>query len=97
MATEWQDPGLRELAAAGGFGMLGRALHFVREDKRPLGWRLWIWELPVALAMGIMGRGIADLMGWDGFPEYSTMIAAGYLGPRIVDLLIEIIRRRNNL
>ena len=46
-------------AGAGALGLLGRALHLARADRRPLGWSL-IWELPVAIGMGIVGKGLAD-------------------------------------
>ncbi|CAB4141965.1 LydA-like holin [uncultured Caudovirales phage] len=80
-------------AGAGALGLLGRALHLARTDRRPLGWSL-LWELPVAIGMGIVGKGIADYFGLDGFPEYAVTISIAYVGPRVIDLAISEVERR---
>ena len=80
-------------AGAGALGLLGRALRLARADRRPLGWSL-LWELPVAIGMGIVGKGLADYAGLDGFPEYAVTISIAYVGPRVIDLAIGEIERR---
>ena len=80
-------------SGAGALGLLGRALHLARTDRRPLGWSL-LWELPVAIGMGIVGKGIADYFGLDGFPEYAVTISIAYVGPRVIDLAISEVERR---
>ena len=74
-------------AAAGALGALGRVLHFVRKDRRPVGWSL-LWEIPVAIGMGIVGKGVAQFCGFTGFVEYSTIIVVAYVGPRFIDQLV---------
>jgi len=80
-------------AGAGALGLLGRLLAYAHADRRPIGWSL-LWELPVAMAMGIVGKGVADLAGLDGFPEYAVTIAVAYVGPRFVDLLVARVQER---
>lgn len=81
-------------AGAGALGLLGRALHLARTDRRPLGWSL-LWELPTAIGMGIIGKGVADYFGLNGFPEYAVTISIAYVGPRVIDLAITEIERRS--
>jgi len=80
-------------AGAGALGLLGRALHLARADRRPLGWSL-LWEVPTAIGMGIVGKGLADYLGLDGFPEYAVTISIAYIGPRVIDVAICEIERR---
>jgi hypothetical protein len=74
-------------ATAGALGALGRVLHFVRNDRRPVGWSL-VWEVPAAIGMGIVGKGVAQFFGFTGFVEYSTIIVVAYIGPRFIDQLV---------
>ena len=80
-------------AGAGALGLLGRMLHLARVDRRPLGWSL-LWELPVAIGMGIVGKGLADYFNLDGFTEYAVTISVAYVGPRVIDLAICEVERR---
>lgn len=80
-------------AGAGALGLLGRALHLARADRRPLGWSL-LWEVPTAIGMGIVGKGLADYLGLDGFTEYAVTISVAYVGPRVIDLAIGEVERR---
>jgi hypothetical protein len=81
-------------AGAGALGLLGRLLHLARADRRPFGWSL-LWELPMAIGMGFLGKGVADYIGLTGFPSYALTIAVAYIGPRFIDLAIEKFERRN--
>jgi hypothetical protein len=80
-------------AGAGALGLLGRALHWVRRDSRPIGWSL-LWEVPVAIGMGIIGKGIGDYFGLNDFPEYAVTIGTAYIGPRLIDWCLEIAEQR---
>lgn len=80
-------------AGAGALGLLGRALHLARADRRPLGWSL-LWEVPTAIGMGIVGKGLADYLGLNGFTEYAVTISVAYVGPRVIDLAIGELERR---
>lgn len=71
--------------------MLGRLMYLVRNDRRQFGWRLFLYELPMALGMGIVGKGVSDFFGFNplGYMDDACMIVAGYLGPRVIDKLWE--------
>lgn len=79
----------KELLMAVLFGILGRAIYFVRHDTRPLGLKLFLYEIPIAVGFGIMGGGIAQWLNLTGMVQSSVMIASGYIGPRIVDILVD--------
>ena len=85
------DLGVRDLAvqgaAAGGMGLLGRLLALATSARRPSGWNL-LWEIPLAIGMGVMGKGIADHFGLTGFPNFAVIIAVSYSGPRIIDIVL---------
>ena len=80
-------------AGAGALGLLGRMLAYAHADRRPIGWSL-LWELPVALGMGVIGKGVADWATLDGFLEYGLTIAVAYVGPRFVDLVVARVQER---
>lgn len=84
------DMGMRDIAAqgatAGGLGVLGRLIALAHAGAtRPSGWSL-LWEIPLALGMGVIGKGLADWFGLDAFPEYAVTIAVSYSGPRLLDI-----------
>ena len=90
------DYNLRDLAAegatAGLFGMLGRLVHIAMLDRRPFGWNL-LWELPVAISMGVVGIGMSDWLQLKPFASFAVTIAVSYLGPRVIDLALTRISR----
>lgn len=85
---EWT---VRELASqgalAGGMGMLGRMLALATSAKRPIGLSL-LWEIPLAIGMGVVGKGIADAFGLTGFSNFAVIIAVSYTGPRLIDIAL---------
>ncbi len=85
---EWT---VRELASqgalAGGMGMLGRMLALAASTKRPIGLCL-LWEIPMAIGMGVVGKGIADAFGLTGFSNFAAIIAVSYTGPRLIDIAL---------
>lgn len=87
-----QEMGLSEVAnqgaTAGGLGLLGRLVALSVASKRPTGWSL-LWELPLALGMGVVGKGIAESMQTTGFMHYAVIIGISYTGPRILDILTQ--------
>jgi hypothetical protein len=82
---------LRDLAvqgaAVGGLGMLGRLMALYGSEKRSISLSL-LWEIPTAIGMGIIGKGVAETIGTEGFQHYAIVIAIAYGGPRVVDLLL---------
>jgi hypothetical protein len=85
------DLGVRDLAThgaiAGAMGILGRLLALATSARRPSGWNL-LWEVPLAIAMGVIGKGIADYFALTGFPNFAVIIAVSYSGPRIIDIML---------
>ncbi len=85
---EWT---VRELASqgavAGGMGMLGRMLALAMAAKRPAGLCL-LWEIPMAIGMGVVGKGVADAFGLTGFSNFAVIIAISYTGPRLIDIAV---------
>lgn len=86
------DPTLRELAAqgaaAGGMGVLGRLVALASATRRPAGLSL-LWEVPLAIGLGVVGKGLADWLGLTGFPSYACTIAVAYVGPRALDIALD--------
>lgn len=78
-----------ELMASVGLGLLGRAIHVVRHDTRPFGWRLIVYETPIAIGFGIIGSGVAQYMKFDGMLANAVVVATGYIGPRVIDVLVD--------
>lgn len=85
------DLGVRDLAThgfiAGVMGVLGRLLALATSARRPSGWNL-LWEIPLAIAMGVIGKGIADYFTLTGFPNFAVIIAVSYTGPRLIDIAL---------
>ena len=77
----------RQGAAAGTLGLLGRLIALASSARRPNGWAL-LWEIPLAIGMGVVGKGVADGMGLEGFKHYAVVIAVSYAGPRYLDLVL---------
>lgn len=86
------DMGLNDIAAqgatAGGLGLIGRLVALSVAAKRPTGWSL-LWELPLAMGMGIVGKGVAEALDTSGFVHYAVVIAVSYTGPRLIDILTQ--------
>lgn len=87
----FDDASIRDLAAqgaaAGGLGILGRLIALASTVRRPLGWCL-LWEVPLAIGLGVIGKGFADWLGLSGFPSYAVTIAVSYVGPRGLDIAL---------
>lgn len=86
------DLGWRDIASqgvfAGALGAIGRFLALAAATRRPRGIVL-LWEVPLAVGMGVVGKGIADIAGLQNFPNFATVIAISYIGPRVIDILLE--------
>lgn len=46
------------------------------------------WELPIAIATGLIGKGLADYYGLAGWQETATIVTVSYLGPGFVEAVI---------
>ncbi len=74
-------------AAAGGLGLIGRLIALAGASRRPSGWSL-LWEVPLAIGLGVVGKGVADWLALTGFPAYAVTIAVSYVGPRGIDIAL---------
>jgi len=68
-------------------GLIGRLMFLSQENRRPFSWSL-LWELPIAIGMGIIGHGIGQWVGLFGLTLFSASIVCGYLGPRVISWII---------
>lgn len=80
---------------------LGRIVYIIglvrRGERRFWSWNL-MWELPVAIFMGLIGLGLAEwLQVADRWQETAIIAACGYLGPRGFESWIEraLVSRRD--
>ena len=92
MTGDWQELAANS-AGAGALGILGRLLAMAHSDRRPLGWSL-LWEVPTAIGMGLIGKGLAVYLALPTWPEYALTIAVAYVGPRVIDLALAVARKR---
>lgn len=67
--------------------MIGRALAMATAKTRPTGWCL-LWEVPIAIGMGVIGTGLADWLKLGGFVHFAVVIAVSYTGPRALDIVL---------
>lgn len=68
-------------------GLIGRLMFLAQERRSPFTLSL-LWELPIAIGMGLLGRGIGDYIGLTGFPLFSSSIVFGFLGPGVISWAI---------
>lgn len=80
---DWIAAGLSALG-----GILGRLMSMTQEKRMPVTKEL-LWEVPTAIAMGWIGRGIGEYAGLGGFPLFAFPIAIAYIGPRLISWLVE--------
>ena len=75
-------------ALSSALGLIGRLMYLSEERRQPLTWSL-LWELPTAIAMGLIGRGVGEYLRLEGFLLFTVSIVAGYVGPRIISWAIQ--------
>jgi hypothetical protein len=82
------DPNASIWAAVGGF--FGRLLFFARADNRRWSWAL-VWEIPIAIVMGMLGMAIADYLNLKGNVAFGVIIGVSYVGPRVIDSILDLV------
>lgn len=72
------------------WAFLGRLLYvfnLIRIGRRSGFWTLQtLWELVVAIGMGVVCGGLAEWLGLAGLPYAGFISAGAYLGPHIIEL-----------
>ncbi|MBF0304202.1 MAG: hypothetical protein HQL41_00940 [Alphaproteobacteria bacterium] len=86
---------LATIAAAAisiGWAFIGRLLYvlnLVRLGKRKSFMSMQtVWELGVAIGMGVVAGGIAEWLGLAGLPSAGFISATSYLGPQVIELML---------
>lgn len=77
------DPDILTAISAALLGLLGRLMSMVQEQRNPFSTSL-LWELPLAIGLGWIGRGVGEYFQLSGFMLMSCSIVLAYLGPRII-------------
>lgn len=77
-------------------GAVGRLLFLAKATSRPKGWQL-LWEVPLAVGLGLVGISIAGFLETINSVSYGIIIAVAYLGPQIIDKVAEVYFRKNKL
>ncbi len=70
-------------------GLFGRLLFFARAGRRRWSWSL-LWEIPIAIVMGILGMAVAEYLRLTGNVAFGAIIAVSYVGPRVIDSLLDL-------
>lgn len=88
---------LQGIGIACGGGLVGRLMHHVgrvsRGQRRAFSLAL-VWEVPTALGMGLIGQGAADWLSLDPMPALAVVTTLSYLGPRVLEEVFGIVKRR---
>ena len=80
--------------AAGLVGALMKRAHLTRENGKPFWTRDIFIEIPIAIGMGIIGAGLAEVMGLTGMPAAAITAMSGYLGPPAIDWVFKLTLER---
>ncbi len=80
-------------ALSSALGLIGRLMYLSEERRQPISLSL-LWELPTAIAMGLIGRGVGEYLRLDGFLLFTMSIVAGYMGPRVISWAVQIYANR---
>lgn len=79
-------------AWAVGWAFVGRLLYvlnLVRIGKRKVFFSIQtIWELGVAIGMGVVAGGLSEYLGLSGLTSAGFIAAASYLGPHFIEILL---------
>ena len=72
-------------ALSSALGLIGRLMYLSQEQRSPFTLAL-LWELPIAIGMGLIGRGIGEYVGLGVWPFalFSASVVCGYIGPRLI-------------
>lgn len=70
-------------------GRLLYVLNLVRLGKRKGFFTVQtVWELGVAIGMGVVAGGLSEYIGLTGLPSAGFIAAASYLGPHIIEIFL---------
>ncbi len=91
----WEGPnpgnGVGEWVWAGALAFLGRVLVLANRPIRPSGWALVVsllWELPVAGALLVVGRAVAQSAGATGSIYDAIILTVAYGGTRTLSFFV---------
>ena len=79
-------------------GRLLYVLNLVRLGKRKRFLSVQtVWELGVAVGMGVVAGGLAEYLGLSGLTAAGFIAAASYLGPHVIETLLSWLAQRAGL
>lgn len=61
----------------------------VRKGGRKFFSKELLWEIPIAIGMGLVGAGFAEYMQFSGNVETGLVAGLSYLGPRGIEALLD--------
>lgn len=95
MAVEHIPPPIAEAVAGGGLAVMwsavGRMMYHARQaqqGRRHLFDKRLLWELPVAIGMGIIGQGVAQHFNLQGWVSTAVIVTLGYMGPGFAEAVV---------
>lgn len=88
MANEQHPEFYRSVIEAVAGGGLGRALYYALGAEKPGTLTLWLWQIPAAAGMGLIGLGIAEYLHLEFWPEVALIVFVGAAGVKFIDALI---------
>ena len=72
---------------------VGRMMHHVRQVQRQTR-RFWsahlLWEIPVAIGMGLIADSVANWLGLSEATRVGFIAAVAYLGPHAIDEIFAV-------
>lgn len=83
-------------ALSSALGLIGRLMYLANERRQPVSWSL-VWEIPIAIGMGLIGRGIGEYVGATGFVLFSLSIVTAYIGPRLISWAVQAYINRSTV
>lgn len=80
---------VRGLAEATGFGILGRLSYHALTGRRPTSLVLWLWELPAACGLGVMGQALGVWLELSDWPRAGLIAFVAAAGIKAIDAAID--------
>jgi hypothetical protein len=80
---------VRGLTEAAGFGALGRLVYHALNGQRPSTVTLWLWEIPAAFGLGVMGQALGVWLELSDWPRAGLIAFIAAAGIKAIDAAID--------
>lgn len=74
-------------------GVIGRLMAMSSSTRKPKGFAL-LWEIPIAIGMGLIGISLARYFEVTNIVSYGIIIGVAYTGPLLIDQAIAVLAQR---